>query len=192
MSGRLLLVFTLSFSTGSMMKAQTPLNLRPDSISMAISTKRGCKKRDSESFPLCPGRWRRGPRAPHGLSTADSAHPASWPRSRVCAEPQGLQSEASTAPASPMVVSGNCQEYRTVTVGQARPCRPRLAFRKPRFQHFVYSFSLYVFLPRSFIPFAGINSLLLCIYIIRPVSKHCFNMNNNNKLLFYTSAYSKC
>lgn len=34
--------------------------------------------------------------------------------------------------------------------------------------------------------FAGINSLLLCICIIRPVSKQCFNMNSNNAQLFNT------
>lgn len=39
--------------------------------------------------------------------------------------------------------------------------------------------------------FAGRNSLLLCVCIIRPVSKHCFDMNNNNKQLFNPWAYSK-
>ena len=42
------------------------------------------------------------------------------------------------------------------------------------------------------IGFAGRNSLLLCICIIRPVSKHCFNTNNNNTQLFNPWAYSKC
>lgn len=173
------------------MKAQACRNLRPDSISMASPTKHRCRKRDSEAFPPCSGRWRRGPRASHGLSTADSARPAAWPYPRVCAEPQELQSEASSALSRPIVVSGNLLGISHCD-GRARQCRPMLAFRKPRFQHFVHLFSLYVLLPRSFIPFAGINSLLLCIYIIRLVSKHCFNMNNNNKLLFYVSAYSKC
>lgn len=50
------------------------------------------------------------------------------------------------------------------------------------FPYTLFSYTCLVYAVR----FAGINSFLLCICIIRPVSKQCFNMNNNNAQLFNT------
>lgn len=55
------------------------------------------------------------------------------------------------------------------------------------FPYTLFSYTCFIYAVR----FAGINSLLLWICIIRPVSKQCFNMNNNNTQLFNTWTYSK-